>query len=68
MAWDDFGAAARYLHAEGLSTPGLTSIYGTSNGGLLVAASVNRNPELFSAVLCDVGILDLVRFHKFVSR
>jgi len=60
--------AARYLHSSGLSSPSLTSIYGISNGGLLVAACANRNPELYGAVFCDVGVLDLTRFHKFVSN
>lgn len=67
VAWDDFATAARYLHSEGLTTPAMTSLYGTSNGGLLVAACVNRNPELFGPVLCDVGVLDLLRFHRFAS-
>lgn len=67
VSFDDMAYAARYLHTSGLSTPSLTSIYGISNGGLLVAACANRNPELYGAVFCDVGVLDLTRFHKFVS-
>lgn len=67
VSFDDMAYAARFLHTSGLSTPSLTSIYGISNGGLLVAACANRNPELYGAVFCDVGVLDLTRFHKFVS-
>lgn len=67
VSFDDMAYAARYLHSSRLSTPSLTSIYGISNGGLLVAACANRNPELYGAVFCDVGVLDLTRFHKFVS-
>jgi prolyl oligopeptidase len=67
ISFEDLAYAARYLHSSGLSTPSLTSIYGISNGGLLVAACANRNPELYGAVFCDVGVLDLTRFHKFVS-
>jgi prolyl oligopeptidase len=66
VSFDDMAYAARYLHSSGLSTPAMTSIYGISNGGLLVAACANRNPELYGAVFCDVGVLDLTRFHKFV--
>jgi pimeloyl-ACP methyl ester carboxylesterase len=68
ISFEDMAYAARYLHSSGLSSPSLTSIYGISNGGLLVAACANRNPELYGAVFADVGVLDLTRFHKFVSR
>lgn len=67
VGFDDFAYAARYLHGAGLSTPALTTIYGISNGGTLVSACVNRNPELYGTVFCDVGVTDLVRFHKFAS-
>lgn len=65
VAFDDFAYAAHYLHDQGLSTPSLTAIYGSSNGGLLVLASMNRHPELFGAVLADVAVTDLVRYPLF---
>ncbi|WVQ83379.1 hypothetical protein IAT38_005520 [Cryptococcus sp. DSM 104549] len=65
VAWDDFAWAAKYLQAEGLTTPQLTAIYGTSNGGLLVSAAMVRNPSLYSVVFPDVAITDLLRYHKF---
>ena len=69
VSFEDFSHAARYLQGERkLTTPALTATYGVSNGGLLVAACTNRDPELFGAVFVDVGVLDLTRFHLFVSR
>lgn len=68
ICFDDMAYAARYLHDQRLSTPALTSIYGISNGGTLVAACANRNPELYGTVFCDVGVLDATRFHKFVRH
>ncbi|WVQ69179.1 uncharacterized protein L199_007395 [Kwoniella botswanensis] len=65
VGWDDFSYAAKYLQAKGLTIPELTSIYGTSNGGLLVTACSNRYPELFNTVFADVAITDLIRYHKF---
>ncbi|WRT64833.1 uncharacterized protein IL334_001769 [Kwoniella shivajii] len=65
IGWDDFSYAAKYLQDKGLTTPQLTATYGTSNGGLLVTACVNRYPELFNTVFADVAITDLVRYHKF---
>ncbi|WVQ83232.1 hypothetical protein IAT38_005371 [Cryptococcus sp. DSM 104549] len=65
VGWGDFEYAARYLHSEGLTTPALTAIYGSSNGGLLVSATTVRHPELCSVAFADVAITDLVRYHKF---
>ncbi|ORX36935.1 prolyl oligopeptidase family-domain-containing protein [Kockovaella imperatae] len=65
ICYEDFSHAAKYLHAVGLTTPALTASYGVSNGGTLVAASMNRDPHLWRAVCPDVGVFDSTRFHLF---
>lgn len=61
----DFIAAIRYLHAEGFGSPTTTAIMGGSNGGLLVGAVANQAPTDMSCVVCQVGVLDMYKFHKF---
>lgn len=63
--FDDFRAAARWLIDRGYTRPDRLAATGRSNGGLLVAAALTQEPELFGAMLIHVGVLDMLRFHKF---
>src|SRR3712207_570007 len=63
--FDDFIAAAEFLVREGYTTPSRLAISGGSNGGLLVGAAMTQRPDLFGAALPAVGVMDMLRYHRF---
>jgi prolyl oligopeptidase len=61
-AYDDFQAVAEDLVKRGITTPKQLGIMGGSNGGLLVSANMVERPDLFGAVVCQVPLVDMIRY------
>ena len=65
--FDDFIAAAEHLQRSGYSSTSRLAIRGASNGGLLVASCLVQRPDLYGAVVCEVPVIDMLRYHRFSS-
>ncbi|MGH7499190.1 MAG: prolyl oligopeptidase family serine peptidase [Gemmatimonadales bacterium] len=65
-SFDDFIAAAEWLIAEGYTRPGRLAAAGGSNGGLLMGAVLTQRPDLFGAMVVQVPLLDMLRYHLFL--
>ena len=65
-SFDDFIAAAEWLIAQRYTRPERLAIAGGSNGGLLMGAALTQRPELFRAVVIQVPLLDMLRYHRFL--
>jgi len=66
-AYEDFAAVARDLARRGRATPERLGIVGGSNGGLLMGVMLTRYPELFGAIVCQVPLLDMRRYHLLLA-
>jgi prolyl oligopeptidase len=66
-AYDDFIAVAEDLIRRKITAPRRLGIMGGSNGGLLVGAMLTQRPDLFRAVVCQVPLLDMLRYHKLLA-
>lgn len=67
LVYEDFAAVARDLVARGVTTPAKLGIQGGSNGGLLMGVMLTRYPELFGAIVCQVPLLDMYRYHELLA-
>ncbi|SME92899.1 prolyl oligopeptidase family serine peptidase [Pseudogulbenkiania subflava] len=67
VSFDDFVAVAEDLIARGVTSPRRLGIEGGSNGGLLVGAAMTRRPDLFNAVVCEVPLLDMLRYTELLA-
>ncbi len=66
-AYEDFEAVAKDLCERGITSPAKLGCQGGSNGGLLTGNMLARSPELFGAIVCQVPLLDMKRFHKLLA-
>ena len=66
-AYDDFAAVAQDLVKRGLTSPKHLGIQGGSNGGLLVGVAMTQRPDLYGAVVCQVPLLDMRRYHRLLA-
>jgi prolyl oligopeptidase len=64
--FDDTVAVAEWLVRDGYTTPAKLALEGGSNGGLTVGAVITQRPDLFAAAICQVPLLDMVRYHRFL--
>lgn len=65
QVFDDLYAVAEHLVESGFTTSAQLALHGRSNGGLLAGAALTQRPELWAAVMPGVGVLDMLRFHRF---
>ena len=63
--YDDLYACAEWLAANRVTNPKKTAVWGGSNGGLLVGAAITQRPELWGAAVCEVPLLDMIRYQNF---
>lgn len=66
-SWDDFAAIGEDLIARGVTSPAHLGIMGGSQGGLLVGVAYTQRPDLWGAVVCQVPLLDMLRYHKLLA-
>ncbi|MDN5758377.1 MAG: prolyl oligopeptidase family serine peptidase, partial [Tomitella sp.] len=67
LVYEDFAAVARDLVARGVTTPAMLGAQGGSNGGLLMGVMLTAYPELFGALVCQVPLLDMRRYHRLLA-
>src|SRR5690348_770356 len=64
--FDDFNSCAEWLIKEKYTSPSKLIALGGSNGGLLMGAIATQRPDLYKAIVCEVPLLDMIRYHKFL--
>ncbi|MCE7009580.1 prolyl oligopeptidase family serine peptidase [Kibdelosporangium philippinense] len=67
LVYEDFAAVAQDLIDRGITTPDRLGIQGGSNGGLLMGVMLTRYPQLFGAIVCQVPLLDMKRYHELLA-